>query len=104
MPNTYKDGKLDLQVCWNCCNYDSFGGVCLYHGKIVSTLDVCEKFDVDGYKEKVEGLENQIIELNNQIKMLKDDSYKLSCLESCGVDNWCGYGDAMEQYKQGEED
>lgn len=23
---------------------------------------------------------------------------KLSCLEDCGVDNWGGYGDAMEMY------
>lgn len=94
MANTYKQDKLDLQVCWNCRNYCSFSGICQYHGIAKSILDECEKFDVDGYKEKVEslenenkgliylyeneniirkGLENEIAELKNQIKMLKDE-------------------------------
>ena len=29
---------------------------------------------------------------------LKDESLKLACLESFGVDNWQGYDDAMQDY------
>lgn len=29
--------------------------------------------------------------------------FKLQCLENHGVDNWCGYDDAMQEYR-GEED
>lgn len=29
---------------------------------------------------------------------LQDRDWKLSCLEGAGVDNWCGYDYAMEEY------
>lgn len=35
---------------------------------------------------------------------LLDDQYKLECLEAAGVDNWSGYDDAMEMYREGEEE
>ena len=35
---------------------------------------------------------------------LLDAERKLSCLEGCGVDNWSGYGDAMEMYESEDED
>jgi len=31
---------------------------------------------------------------------LLDDSLKLSALEGVGVDNWCGWDDAMEAYNE----
>lgn len=32
---------------------------------------------------------------------LKDDAFRLQCLEGAGVDNWQGYDFAMEEYNQG---
>ena len=44
------------------------------------------KRDLDHYK----AVEKQFEELD----------IKMDCLEACGVDNWCGYGEAMsEAYK-----
>jgi hypothetical protein len=34
---------------------------------------------------------------------LLDDANKLSCLECMGVDNWCGYDDAMSMLSDEEE-
>lgn len=31
---------------------------------------------------------------------LQEAAEMLSCLEACGVDNWDGYGDAQEMYKE----
>ena len=28
--------------------------------------------------------------------------WKLTCLEAAGVDNWCGYDDALEMYRDDE--
>lgn len=33
-----------------------------------------------------------------EYESLKDDSFKLQCLENGGVDNWEGYDFAMEEY------
>lgn len=35
-----------------------------------------------------------------EYKKLQEYTHKLSCLESCGVDNWSGYGEAMEMYNE----
>ena len=35
---------------------------------------------------------------------LLDVENKFSCLEAVGVDNWCGWDDAMEMYRNGEEE
>lgn len=35
---------------------------------------------------------------------LMDDSWKLTCLESAGVDNWQGFDSAMEMYQSESED
>ena len=35
---------------------------------------------------------------------LCNDSYMLEVLKSCGVDNWCGYEDAMELYAEEREE
>ncbi|WPS88789.1 hypothetical protein SMD22_07510 [Brevibacillus halotolerans] len=37
-----------------------------------------------------------------EYRQLQDDSYKLSCLEACGVDNWCGYSEAMQMFDEEE--
>lgn len=42
--------------------------------------------------------------LKIEIEELKDRDFLLSCLESNGVDNWCGWDDAMEMYHVGVED
>jgi hypothetical protein len=34
---------------------------------------------------------------------LLDDQHKLECLEAAGVDNWQGYSDAMEMYREEDE-
>lgn len=34
--------------------------------------------------------------------MLLKNSEFLSCLEACGVDNWCGYSDAWEMMNEEE--
>lgn len=31
---------------------------------------------------------------------LQDSEWKLECLEAMGVDNWPGYDDAMEMYRE----
>lgn len=35
-----------------------------------------------------------------EYEQLLDDSKKLNCLECCGVDNWGGWDDAMEIYRE----
>lgn len=35
---------------------------------------------------------------------LLEDSAKFNALEAYGVDNWCGYGDAMQSLLEDEED
>ena len=34
---------------------------------------------------------------------LIQSSLMLECLTGCGVDNWCGYDDAMELFEEWEE-
>lgn len=41
---------------------------------------------------------NTLKEALAEIQSLSDDSFKLSCLENAGVDNWDGYSYAMEEY------
>jgi hypothetical protein len=36
--------------------------------------------------------------INKRLQKLLDDEFKLECLEGYGVDNWCGYDDAMSEY------
>lgn len=36
--------------------------------------------------------------LHNQFEYFADIESKLDCLMEYGVDNWCGYGDAMSEY------
>lgn len=35
---------------------------------------------------------------------LKDRDFFLDCLESAGVDNWSGYGEAQEMYNEDSEE
>ena len=39
-----------------------------------------------------------------EYKRLLDSEFELTCLENAGVDNWCGYEMAMEEYGAGDED
>ena len=36
------------------------------------------------------------------LKKLRNDSAFLGCLNACGVDNWCGYDDALEMLEEEE--
>ena len=47
---------------------------------------------------------NGVVLSKDEHDSLQDDSYKLSCLECCGVDNWQGFEDAMEMYRYGEDE
>lgn len=40
--------------------------------------------------------EEMVTITKQEYERLLRDSEELGCLEACGVDNWCGYGDAME--------
>ena len=46
---------------------------------------------------------NKITEVEIEIEELESRDSFLNCLEACGVDNWCGYGDAQEMYDEDEE-
>ena len=47
---------------------------------------------------------NTIVITKKEYESLLEDADKLACLESCGVDNWCGWDDAMEMFHEiGEE-
>lgn len=37
-----------------------------------------------------------------EYKRLLKDSELLGCLEACGVDNWSGWGDALEMFNEEE--
>lgn len=39
-----------------------------------------------------------------EYESLLDDSFKLSCFEGAGVDNWCGYDYAMQEYRNNSEE
>lgn len=48
-------------------------------------------------------MEEMITIPKDEYELLVDAANKLSCLEACGVDNWCGWNDAMEMYHSEEE-
>lgn len=47
---------------------------------------------------------NQITISMDEYETLKEDSRFLSCLQGAGVDNWCGYDDALQTYHYDESD
>lgn len=49
-------------------------------------------------------MEEMITITKKEYEELQKDSWKLCCLENYGVDNWCGYSDAMEEYYNEYED
>jgi hypothetical protein len=84
---------------------------------------LCEMyFDLKrGYEEKAEEIESLKLEPEDRDKMhgqhvqmfeaerlrdraeierLRSQLVFLECLESCGVDNWSGYGDAQEMFNE----
>ena len=42
--------------------------------------------------------EEMILISKAEYESLQEDSLRLSYLEGYGVDNWCGYGDAMDDF------
>lgn len=49
-------------------------------------------------------MEETVTITKTEYENLKKDSCKLACLDNYGVDNWCGYSDAMEEYSNYYED
>lgn len=47
---------------------------------------------------------NNIINKNKQLEervvSLEESEHKLNCLEGFGVDNWCGYDEAMQMMRE----
>lgn len=52
--------------------------------------------------EEYEKIEAAMKELDQLVQKLHDRCDFLTCLESCGVDNWGGYGDAQEMFDEAE--
>ncbi len=48
--------------------------------------------------------EKMVTIIQREYDNLLKSEHKLDCLECCGVDNWCGYGDAMEMFYNEEEE
>jgi maleate cis-trans isomerase len=46
---------------------------------------------------------NLVREQQQEIDALREDAELLSCLEACGVDNWSGYSDAIQMFREEEE-
>ena len=44
--------------------------------------------------------ENTITISITEYEELSRDARKFECLEAMGVDNWCGWDDAMEMYNE----
>ena len=57
--------KFETKVCWECNNYDSFGGVCLYYGITKKANETCDKFNIDQHSEEIANLKNQIKSLQD---------------------------------------
>lgn len=57
-----------------------------------------------GKKKRVEEVIEMVTIPKNEYENLKEQAEFLSCLEACGVDNWCGYGDAQEMMEEECED
>lgn len=65
----------------------------------------CGKSNFITYCKNCDNNPREVIEeLEKKIKRLEDRSFKLSCLENAGVDNWDGYSYAMEEYHKEEEE
>ena len=47
--------------------------------------------------------EEMITITKTEYEKLKRDSWFLICLQACGVDNWCGYDDAIEMMQEEDE-
>lgn len=47
-------------------------------------------------------MEEMVTISKSEYESLKEDSEKLNALECLGVDNWCGYDDAMNYLRTGE--
>lgn len=50
--------------------------------------------------EILKALERTVIVEEEVFAEMVEDQYFLSCLESCGVDNWEGYDDACRIYEK----
>ena len=58
----------------------------------------------DNNQDYLQEVLDYIVELEERIDQLEDDSLKLQCLEESGVDNWSWYDEAMELYRKYKEE
>jgi hypothetical protein len=57
----------------------------------------------DAIKTMIEKKPETVTISKEEYESLLDDQHKLECLEAAGVDNWQGYSDAMEMYREEDE-
>lgn len=76
-------------------------------GTIISIPENRSVFDVNvAFHEyrtlgfKFSEIKKVVFLTEEELNKLRNDSYKLNCLEMAGVDNWEGYDMAMELYEQ----
>lgn len=55
-------------------------------------------------QNRVEEVIEMVTIPKSEYTRLKEQAEFLSCLEACGVDNWCGYGDAQEMMEEESEE
>jgi len=58
------------------------------------------KTEAEGFIEFVNNIINKNKQLKERIISLEEAEHKLNCLESFGVDNWCGYDEAMQMMRE----
>lgn len=59
---------------------------------------------MENRKDNVINVEDTVTIPKKTYDRLLKDSDLLACLQGCGVDNWGGYGDAMEMHLNPEEE
>lgn len=63
--------------------------------------DLIEKLE-SKISQAEEAANDEVIISREEYLTLQRESNKLNCLEVCGVDNWCGYSDAIQMMFEGD--
>lgn len=75
----------------------TFGGSMHHTGR---SRDEYEFVDVD--ISGMDGVKKYVVISQSRLEELQEAEHELSCLESAGVDNWSGYGYAMQMMEEDE--
>lgn len=83
---------------------------CLNCGEYMTIITEEERKEIEGIMDKLEiiYIKERLQELNEDVVVISKAEYvglqldaaKLSCLESGGVDNWCGYSESLCYMKE----